>query len=180
VPDSDPLSPDPPGAPLWRRLDAEPAAAARARLAACCGSRRWIERMLARRPFRGHEALLDAAREEWWALGPEDWREAFAHHPRIGDRQTLRTRFAATGHLSEREQAGVDAASQEVLEALAAANRAYEARFGYIFIVCAAGKSAEHMLGLLQERLRNDPALEIRIAAGEQAKITALRLGATK
>jgi 2-oxo-4-hydroxy-4-carboxy-5-ureidoimidazoline decarboxylase len=145
-------------------------------LTACCGASRWVERMLARRPFGSADALLTAARDEWFALAEADWREAFAHHPRIGDREALRARFPATAHLSEREQSGVAGAADDVLEALAGANRDYEARFGYIFIVCATGKTAEEMLALLRDRLGNDAADEIRIAAAEQARITALRL----
>ena len=132
--------------------------------------------MMAHRPFGSRESLVGAARDEWFALGRSDWLEAFSHHPKIGDRESLRRRFARTAHLSEREQAGVDGASEDVLEALAAGNREYERRFGYIFIVCASGKSAEEMLGLLRERLPNPPDTEIRVAAGEQAKITELRL----
>lgn len=132
--------------------------------------------MLGRRPFGGGETLLRAAREEWFALAPADWREAFAHHPKIGDRETLRRRFAATRHLSEKEQAGVDGASEDVLTALATANRTYEERFGYIFIVCATGRRADDMLAMLESRLLNDPETEIRIAAEEQARITELRL----
>ena len=134
--------------------------------------------MLDRRPFGTQDSLLAAARDEWFALGPDDWLEAFSHHPRIGDREALARRFAATRHLSGREQAGVAAASREVLDALAAGNREYEERFGYIFIVCATGRSADGMLALMRARLTNDPDTEIRIAAGEQARITALRLRA--
>lgn len=132
--------------------------------------------MIARRPFASRDALLAAAREEWFALSPDDWREAFSHHPKIGDREALRARFPATHHLSEREQAGVSGASDDVLEALAEGNLAYEQKFGHIFIVCATGRSAEEMLAALRARLVNDVDTEIRIAAGEQAKITALRL----
>jgi 2-oxo-4-hydroxy-4-carboxy-5-ureidoimidazoline decarboxylase len=132
--------------------------------------------MMALRPYRSDEALYLAARREWFALTPEDWTDAFAGHPRIGDRENLRARFPATHHLSESEQAGVRAASDEILDALAAANAAYEQRFGYIFIVCATGKSADEMLDLLQARLQNDPASELRVAASEQARITEMRL----
>jgi len=134
--------------------------------------------MLGRRPFNGRRELLSAAREEWFALTPDDWREAFTHHPKIGDRESLRRRFPTTHHLSAREQAGVETAAEDVLDALAEGNRAYEERFGYIFIVYATGKTAEAMLELLRERLRNDPSREIRIAAEEQAKITERRLTA--
>ena len=132
--------------------------------------------MVARRPFGSHDALMTSARDEWFGLQRSDWLEAFGHHPKIGDRDSLRQRFARTAHLSEREQAGVDGASGDVLEALAAGNREYERRFGYIFIVCASGKSADGMLQLLRERLPNSPEVEILIAAAEQAKITELRL----
>jgi 2-oxo-4-hydroxy-4-carboxy-5-ureidoimidazoline decarboxylase len=161
----------------WRRLDQASPAAARAMLARTCGSSRWVDRMLARRPFGSQEALLTAARDEWWALDPGDWKDAFRHHPKIGDRAALAARFPATHTLSAQEQAGVASAGEDVLDALADGNRAYEERFGYIFIVCATGKTAPEMLALLRARLGNDPAAEIRAAAEEQAKITALRLG---
>ena len=159
-----------------RRIDAASEADARAFLTTCCGSRRWVERMLARRPFGCDERLQAIAREEWLALAPDDWRDAFSHHPKIGDRAALRVRFPATAHLSDDEQRGVSGASDETLDALADANRAYEEKFGHIFIVCATGKSADEMLAILQERLHNDPATELQIAVEEQAKITALRL----
>lgn len=161
---------------LWRRLDAATAADASRLLAECCGATRWVERMAWRRPFGSHDALLAAAEDEWRALGPEDWREAFAHHPKIGDKAPPGDTPAAARALSEGEQAGVMSASEAVLDALAEGNRRYEERFGYIFIVCATGKSADEMLSLLRARLDNDPATEVRIAAAEQEKITAIRL----
>ena len=149
---------------------------ARRMLLTCCGSTRWADRMLARRPFKTPQYLIAAAREEWFALTQHDWLEAFRHHPKIGDRDALRQRFPATHHLSEREQAGMSGASDAVIDALAEGNRSYEAKFGYIFIVCATGLSADEMLAILRERLDNDPAREIQIAAEEQAKITVLRV----
>jgi 2-oxo-4-hydroxy-4-carboxy-5-ureidoimidazoline decarboxylase len=160
----------------WRRIDAASGDEARQLLQACCGSERWVERMMARRPFGSGAAACAAGREEWFGLEHRDWLEAFGHHPRIGDRDVLRRKFAATRDMSEREQSGVSGASEEVLSALFEGNRAYEARFGYIFIVCATGKSAEEMLALLQARLPNDPAAEILIAAEEHARICDLRL----
>jgi 2-oxo-4-hydroxy-4-carboxy-5-ureidoimidazoline decarboxylase len=160
----------------WQRLDRAAPEEAADLLSTCCGSRRWVERMIARRPFGAQPALLAAARDEWFALDQQDWREAFAHHPRIGDRDMLARRLAATRHLSEREQKGLDAAGADVLAALVDANRVYEQTFGYIFIVCASGRSAAEMLALLVARLDNEPAAEIRIAAAEQAQITRLRL----
>jgi 2-oxo-4-hydroxy-4-carboxy-5-ureidoimidazoline decarboxylase len=162
----------------WRRLDLAPDAEARARLFVCCGSTRWVDRMTARRPFGSLEALLGAAAAVWADLSEEDWREAFGHHPRIGDRGLRDHRFDRTRHLSEREQAGVSGADSAVRSALADGNRAYEAKFGYVFIVCATGRTAREMLDLLGERLDNDPSTEIQIAASEQARITELRLKA--
>jgi 2-oxo-4-hydroxy-4-carboxy-5-ureidoimidazoline decarboxylase len=161
----------------WQAIDRGAADEARRLLARACGSSRWVDRMMDRRPFESCASLLSAAREEWDGLAEDDWREAFAHHPKIGDRETLRERFPSTADLSTREQAGMDSAPDDVLDALAEGNRRYEERFGYIFIVCASGRSAEEMLEMLNARLGNDPAREIRIAADEQAKITALRLG---
>jgi 2-oxo-4-hydroxy-4-carboxy-5-ureidoimidazoline decarboxylase len=160
----------------WRRLDDADVAGARRLLTTCCGASRWVERMLARRPFGDRETLLGAARQEWIALSSADWREAFTHHPRIGDRAALGRRFAATRHLSAHEQSGVDPASEEIISALAAGNRAYEERFGYVFIVCATGKSAREMLELLEQRMPHDAETELRVAANEQAKITEIRL----
>jgi 2-oxo-4-hydroxy-4-carboxy-5-ureidoimidazoline decarboxylase len=162
----------------WQAIDAAPPSDARRLLRACCGSERWVERMMASRPFASRETVLSVARDVWLALDETDWQEAFSHHPKIGDREALRRRFPETQHLAAREQAGVDGAHHEVLGALAAGNQEYEDRFGYIFIVCATGKSAAEMLASLRERLTNDPADEIRVAAREQSKITALRLTA--
>ncbi len=148
---------------------------ARAQLLRCCGSTAWAKAMLQRRPFADEPALFKAAEEIWWQLGPADWREAFAHHPRIGERQ-LAQRFAATRSWSEQEQAGTARAEQAVLTALKAGNSIYEERFGFVFLICATGQSAEAMRSALFTRLENDPETELRIAAGEQAKITRLRL----
>jgi 2-oxo-4-hydroxy-4-carboxy-5-ureidoimidazoline decarboxylase len=158
---------------LWQEIDRVNPEQARELLRGCCGARRWLEGMLARRPFGSRNALLTSAREVWRALSPDDWREAFAQHPQIGDRESVARR-----DFSAREQAGVDAAAPEVLTTLAEANHEYQEKFGYIFIVCATGKSADEMLAILRERLQNDPDDEIRIAAEEQARITELRLSA--
>jgi len=132
--------------------------------------------MLARRPFADADSLRQAAEQIESMLERADWLEAFSAHPRIGDVEGLRKRFAATAQWCEAEQAGVAGAEEQVLHELARCNRLYEERFGYIFIVCATGKSAAQMLGLLRQRLANSPEVELRIAAEEEAKITRLRL----
>ncbi len=160
---------------LWRAIDAQPEAAKEI-LRRANGSSRWLDLMMARRPFGSAEALQSLARSEWFSLGEDDWLEAFSHHPKIGDRASLEKRFPSTHDLSSKEQAGVGSARTDVIDALAEANDVYLERFGFIFIVCATGKSAEEMLKLLRDRLSNDRATELRIAAEEQCKITALRL----
>ena len=158
------------------RLNALPAEAAEAELRACCGSRAWARRMAAARPFAREDALLALAEELWWSLDEADWLEAFRAHPRIGEREAEAGQTERERGWSAGEQAGADAADAATRAELAAGNRAYEARFGFIYIVCATGRSAEEMLSILRGRLANDPAAELRTAAAEQAKITALRL----
>jgi len=161
----------------WRRLDEATAGDARVWLRRCCGSTRWVEGMLARRPFGSNVALLGAARVVWNALDHSDWLEAFSHHPQIGEREHAAAP-ADTRELSQREQAGVAQASAGIRHALDEGNREYALRFGYIFIICATGRSAESMLAELRRRLQHDATTEIQIAAEEQAQITALRLQA--
>jgi 2-oxo-4-hydroxy-4-carboxy-5-ureidoimidazoline decarboxylase len=121
--------------------------------------------------------LFEVADRVWSELEPKDYLEAFSHHPQIGaDIAELKRKFATTASWSASEQAGAGGAELETLEALRDENRTYFERFGFIFIVCATGKTAAEMLELLRARLPNDPATELRIAAGEQAKITKLRL----
>lgn len=132
--------------------------------------------MLARRPFRSRAAVLSAADETWWSLDPSDWREAFSHHPRIGERKGSASQGGRATAWADGEQSGVERAQDDVRAALATVNREYEQRFGYIYIVFATGKSAEEMLALARERLRNDPDVELRVAAEEQRKIARLRL----
>ena len=143
----------------------------------CCGSSAWVENMVAIFPIDTAETLLHQATAIWHNLSEADWREAFTHHPKIGgDIAALREKFASTSTWAEGEQAAVKRASQATLEALAAGNTAYEQKFGYIFIVCATGKTAAEMLALLQARLPNTPDVEIKIAMSEQNKITCIRL----
>jgi 2-oxo-4-hydroxy-4-carboxy-5-ureidoimidazoline decarboxylase len=158
------------------QLNALPVAEADAAFLRCCGSTRWAEQMNARRPFASSEEMFDTCARIESTLSKADWLEAFAAHPRIGDKETLRKKFANTADWCEGEQAGVGHAAEEVLNKLSAGNAAYEERFGYIFIVCATGKTAEQMLAILEARLPNDPETELQVAAAEQAKITRLRL----
>jgi OHCU decarboxylase len=162
--------------PSVAELDALPDARAAALLRPCCGASRWVAGMVARRPHGSLGALLAAADAVWRSLGPADWREAFAHHPRIGERQAAVAQEARGAAWSAGEQARVGVAPADVRAALAAANREYEGRFGHIYVVCATGKSAEEMLAIARARLGNDPETELRVAAEEQRKITRLRL----
>ena len=157
-------------------LDAMPEAQVKKMLAECCGAARWVSEMSARRPFRSRTAVLSAADEIWRSLDPEAWREAFSHHPRIGERKSAVPQSERGRGWAAREQSGVERAREDVRAELAAVNREYERRFGYIYIVCATGKTAEEMLALARERLRNDPDVELDVAAEEQRKITRLRL----
>jgi allantoicase len=142
----------------------------------CCGSQEWVRRMLARRPLADVDDLMRAADEIWNALGRREWLQAFRHHPPIGKKKAARKQSAKASALSAKEQAGVAQAAGETRAVLAAANRAYEAAFGHIFIICAAGKSSEEIIRELQRRLANDRETELRTAAEEQCKITRLRL----
>ena len=149
---------------------------ARTALADCCVSHRWIAAVLARRPFASDEALRRAAEQCWDGLGEADWLEAFEGHPKIGDVTSLRAKYASSAALASSEQAAVAGADEAVLERLARGNSDYEARFGFIFIVCATGRSAAEMCDLLEARLHNSREEELRIAAAEQRKILMIRL----
>ena len=157
-------------------LDELPAHEAMLLLQSCCGATGWLQAMVARRPFQTLGVLLRDADEIWWSLTPDDWREAFVHHPRIGERAAGTEQSSRAQTWSEGEQKGVDSAAANLRDALAEGNREYERKFGHIYLVCATGKSAEEMLMILRERMANDAATELRVAAGEQARITRLRL----
>ena len=147
----------------------------------CCGSTSWVKMMMAYFPADDLDELLNNAEDIWNECSEDDWKEAFSHHPKIGDLESLTKKFASTADpvaigWASGEQSGVNIASKETIKSLADSNRLYDEKFGYIFIVCATGKSAEEMLAMLQSRLLNRPDVEIKIAAGEQNKITKLRL----
>lgn len=142
----------------------------------CCGSMAWVNKMLPFFPMDDLVELLEDAEEQWYQCTVADWKEAFTHHPKIGDVESLTKKFAATAQWAAGEQIAVGTASQQVIQNLAAANEAYEKKFGFLFIVCATGKTAEEMLAILQQRLSGTPEDEIKTAMDEQNKITLLRL----
>jgi OHCU decarboxylase len=142
----------------------------------CCGSRNWAQQMVAARQYRSQEELIANAERLWWSLEPRDWLEAFHSHPKIGEQKAAAETAAEAQQWSVAEQSGIRNSAQQTLAELAKLNREYEQQFGYIFIVCATGKSSEEMLAILRQRLTNEPGEELRIAAAEQAKITELRL----
>ena len=144
--------------------------AAAAHLFACCGSDTWAAMMMQHFPFESEAQMVDLSTKIWYDECVEsDWLESFTHHPKIGDVKSLTEKFAG------KEQAGVAVATAETIEALSKANTEYENKFGFIFIVCATGKSADEMLQLLLERLKNTAVEERNIAMGEQQKITIIR-----
>lgn len=157
----------------WNRLSAADAAR---EVLACCGSSAWARDLAARRPFGNEAALVAASDEVWNGLAAADWMEAFSRHPRIGRRKAPAVASSQSAAWSAQEQKDVSAADESVQAALLAGNREYEKKFGRVFIVCATGKSAEEMLSILNERLRNSDATELRAAAEEQRKITNIRL----
>jgi len=132
--------------------------------------------MTAARPFANVDELLTKADSIWWSLSSEDWLEAFRAHPKIGEKKAAAAQSEEALQWSAQEQSGVNDAAATTMAALAAGNRDYEQRFGFIFIVCATGKSSEEMLAILQARLQNDAETEIAVAAEEQRKIMRLRL----
>lgn len=155
------------------RLNALPEAAARAELLACCGSERWASRVAAARPFASVAALREVAREAWYDLEPDDRREAFAAHPEIGGE---REGSDPTRAWSRREQSSMEEAGGETRALLAAGQRAYRERFGYIFLIRATGRSPEEMLSALRRRLGHDPEEEFAVASDEQWEIIEIRL----
>jgi len=157
----------------WNRLSPKDAADA---VRPCCGSTAWARGVAARRPLPDEDSLLATSDEIWRSLAVSDWIEAFSTHPRIGERSTAQSAHARAAAWSAQEQRDVGATDDMVKAALAEGNREYEQRFGRIFIVCATGKPAAEILEILQGRLQNDDATELREAAEEQRKITQLRL----
>ena len=142
----------------------------------CCGAANWVIKMNQNRPFQNKDDLYQKSESIWFSLSSKDWLEAFIHHPKIGDIDSLRKKFHNTKSLSENEQSGVNDASENTLINLAESNQLYEDKFGFIFIVCATGKSSKEMLALIKTRLENNSETEMKSAAIEQNKITQIRL----
>ena len=142
----------------------------------CCGSQRWADAMTEARPFETLDEVLAEADRIWWSLSEADWLEAFRAHPKIGEKKAAAAQSVEAQQWSAQEQSGVALASASTISELAERNREYEDRFGFIFIVCASGKSSEEMLAIINERIRNDAETELRAAAAEQSKITRLRI----
>jgi allantoicase len=155
------------------KLNTMPIDEATVALKRCCGSTKWAAQMAEARPFEDTASLLRIAERAWWGLAVEDHLEAFAAHPRIGEQKVPAAGDAAW---SKGEQAAASAASPDTVAQLLAANREYEAQLGFIFIVCATGRSADAMLADIRTRMANSRHIELRTAAEEQAKITRLRL----
>jgi 2-oxo-4-hydroxy-4-carboxy-5-ureidoimidazoline decarboxylase len=141
-------------------------------LSRCCASRRWVEEVAAGRPYARKEDLYAAADAALQRLDTADVDEALAGHPRIGERPG-----GEEASWSRREQSGLASATDDTLAAIAEGNRAYEARFGHVYLVCAAERGADELLALLQQRLHNDPETERRVLRAELAKINRIRLG---
>jgi len=157
----------------WNALSEEEAAL---EILPCCGSLAWADGMAARRPLSDAAALIAAADEVWRGLSVKEWMEAFASHPRIGERKAPESATVQSAAWSAQEQRDMAAGDDAVKAALAAGNQKYERRFGRVFLVCATGKSTSEILEILRRRLRNDDATELKEAADEQRKITAIRL----
>ena len=150
---------------------------AKVELLKCCGSERWVDKMIESFPFRNSDTLFQKANDIWYKeCNEKDWREAFKYHPKIGDLKSLKEKYTSTKDWAAGEQSGVESAAQETIENLARVNSDYEQKFGYIFIVCATGKNANEMLQLAQARLKNSLEIEIHLAMAEQQKITLIRL----
>lgn len=141
-----------------------------------CGSKRWAAQMSAQRPFEPPEKLFETADKIWRALNREDWLEAFCHHPPIGGKRAQEKQSTASKKWSVGEQSVAQRASPEVLAALAAENQTYAEKFGYVFLICATGKTSEEILKALRQRMPNSAETELRVAAEEQRQITKLRL----
>lgn len=142
----------------------------------CCAASDWVAGMAQARPYHSLDEVLASSDRIWSTMDENNWLEAFTAHPQIGNVDTLRAKFANTKALAAGEQSSVQQASEATIQALAKGNTDYLQKFGFIFIVCATGKSADEMLSMLQQRIVNDRQKELANAAAEQHKITTIRL----
>lgn len=143
----------------------------------CCGSYRWAEAMVAARPFANQDHVLDVASRQFEEMNDADWLEAFKHHPRIGERRAESGQTDQERDWSRQEQESATNADNDSTDELRRLNLAYEDRFGYIFIICATGRTSEEIINSLKDRLRNEQGIELRVSAREQTQIARLRLG---
>src|SRR4029077_8497866 len=142
----------------------------------CCGSRQWAEQLATLPPVATPTQLLEVYDKRWDVLSREDWVEAFRHHPPIGGKQAADKQAAKASRWSSAEQSAAQVAAPAVLIAIAEGNRAYTEKFGYVFLICAAGKTSEEILQAMQQRMSNSSETEMRVAVEEQRKIIRLRL----
>ena len=150
---------------------------ARSAMLACCGAKQWADAMVALRPIASVFVLSEEADRVWDTMQETDWLEAFACHPRIGERNVPAHVGADSAAWSRAEQARTNSASDDVLAEIAAGNQKYEELFGFTYIVCAIGKSAGEMLAILKRRLGSTRDAELREAAEQQRQIMQIRLG---
>lgn len=156
----------------WNTLAPEAAVAV---LLSCCASHCWAQAVASQRPYASEQELFQAADTIWATMTEPDWMEAFGAHPRIGERKPAHA-TAQSSAWSQQEQFATNTAEQNILAKLAAGNLRYEELFGFTYIVCATGKSADEMLAILERRLTSDRAAELREAAEQQRQITQIRL----
>ena len=161
--------------PTLQALNSSDANSAITMLLSCCAAHRWAEGVTALRPYASEQALFDAADNIWATMAEPDWMEAFLAHPRIGERRPARASAQSTAW-SQQEQSSTNTAQARTLAELADGNARYEELFGFTYIVCATGKSAEEMLDILRRRLVNNRQSELQEAAEQQRQITHIRL----
>jgi 2-oxo-4-hydroxy-4-carboxy-5-ureidoimidazoline decarboxylase len=157
----------------WNELPIDDAAA---EILSCCGSQAWARKLASLRPFAEEESLFSAAEACWRSLPEEDWLEAFRSHPRIGEQHAQSKTTATSAAWSRSEQGQMKEADAEIVSRMRHGHRAYEERFGRIFIVCATGKQPAEMLAILETRLNNAPDVELVESVAQQQQITQLRL----
>jgi len=154
-------------------FNTQPAADAEERLLSCCGSKGWARALVANRPYASADDLIQAGEVLWFSLTEADWLEAFACHPRIGEKKAPTTQFLA---MSESEQAAATLSLDKIAVAMTRGNRAYDEKFGFRYIVFASGRTGPELLAILEERLLRTREEELQEAARQQQQITSLRM----